>query len=111
MGHAMSKYARLLWRHNDTDQTIHLVDVLDMEDRAYQPRPLLGCMTDQDLLSRLFEPNKAQWLADDEWFVAVPQGAQSGAVFIGAWPDDQNDPKKYENPDGTYADGSEIPSP
>lgn len=105
------KYARFVWKHDDTDHTVHLVDVLDMAEAAYQPRPLLGCTTDDELLSKLFAPNKTQWVIDDEWFYETPQGVQSGAVFTGTWPDDQMVPLKYENPDGTYADGSEIPPP
>lgn len=109
MGLPMSKYARFIWRNEQSDHSIQLVDVIDMAV-SYPPLPLLGCDTYEKLLSKLFEPNKAQWVADDEWFVAVPDGVQSGAVFTGM-AGEESDPLKYENPDGTYADGTTIPKP
>lgn len=95
----MTKYARFVWKNNESDHTVHLVDVLDMNVAAYQPRPLLGCMTDEELLSKLFSANKDQWVTDDEWFAQVPDGVKNGATFIGTWPADQFDPSKYENPE------------
>ena len=107
----MSKYARFIWRHNDVDHITHLVDVVDMGVAAYQPCPLLGCTTDDELLSKLFAPNKAQWVADDEWFVRVPAGVQNSAIFIGV-AGEENDPSKYVNPDNTDGNGTPIePSP
>lgn len=101
----MSKYARFIWRNEISDHSIQLVDVIDITS-AYPPLPILGCNTAMELLSKLFEPNKAQWVADDEWFEQVPQGVHSCATFIGTWPADQFNDRAYVNPDGTYADGT-----
>ena len=98
----MTKYARFLWRHNEVDQTIHMVDVIDTAD--YHPRPTWG-QTDEELLSKLFEPNKAGWVADDEWFKQVPDGVQNGATFNGDEAADTMDATKYLNPDGTDGNG------
>ena len=91
----MTKYARFVWRNNESDHSIHLVDVVDVT--AACPRlPLIGCETEQQLLSKLFEPNKTQWVADDEWFQIVPNDVESGDTFVGIWPQDQMDSTKYE---------------
>lgn len=103
----MTKYARFLWKHNEVDQLVHLVDVLDAA--IYEPRPSWG-QTDDALLSRLFAPNKTQWLSDAEWFVAVPSGVQNGAFFVGK-SGEEMDPLKYINPDDTDGVGQPIPKP
>lgn len=77
--------------------------MLDLTDMlVYWPRPSWG-QTDADLLSKVFEPNKAAWEAAGQWFVTVPAGVQNGAVYNGLGYDD---PKNYSNPDGRLADGT-----
>lgn len=104
----MRKYARLIGRTGQNN-SIQLVDVIDLAQAVYPSLPWNGCETDDQLLSKLFAPNESLWRADDEWFEAVPQGCQSGATFTGAWPADQMNPSKYVNPDNTDGNGNPIP--
>ena len=104
----MSKYARFLWRHNEVDHSVHLVDLIDTS--VYEPRPSWG-QTDDALLSKIFEPNKDQWVADDEWFHQVPDACQPGATFLGEEgcpEEDYLNPDNYINPDGTNGAGIPI---
>jgi hypothetical protein len=80
-----------------------MTDMLDLASDAYQPRPLLGCTTDEELLSKLFAPNKESWVNAGQWFVEVTGGVQDGAVHTGT---DFSDPVSYLNPDGSDGNGN-----
>ena len=77
---------------------VRMYDITDTE--AYNPRPSWG-QTDEDLLSGVFSPNKAAWVAAGQWFAEVPPRVQDGAVHTGG---DYSDKASYLNPDGTTAE-------
>lgn len=106
----MSKYARFIWRNENSDHSIQLIDAIDLSSPAYPQLPALGCKNEAELLSKLYQPSEAQWRADDEWFLPVPSGVQDGATYVGA-PGDEANPINYHNPDGTYGDGTPISVP
>lgn len=91
----MSKYARMI----PIDGQHRVVDVVDTS--VYEPRPEWG-QTDEQLLGRIFAPNKDAWVEAGQWFVLVPLGVQNGAVHTGG---DFMDPATYLNPDGSNGDG------
>lgn len=91
----MTKYARPV----PVDAQTRMYDVFDTA--TIEPRPPWG-KTDDALLSRIFENQKAAWVKAGQWFVEVLQGVQDGAVHAG---DDHLDPASYLNPDGSDGNG------
>lgn len=101
---AMSKYARPV-DHSKNATDIRMLDVIDTA--IYSPRPEWG-QTDDGLLSKIFAPEKAKWVAAGTWFVTVPNGVQPGARFAGK---DYLDAASYLNPDGSNGNGEFPPPP
>ena len=90
------KYGRPV-NHGDADGKRRMIDVVDL------PETLPVWAEDADAwLSRMYQNQKAGWLAAGEWFVAVPNGVRPCAVHTGS---DYTDPLSYLNPDGTGGDG------
>lgn len=90
-----------------TDSTQRIYDVVDTS--VYNPRPAWA-VNDDDLLQGLFQPNVAAWQATNQWFVRIPAGVKSGAVYLGGG-QGTTDASQYINPDNTDGNGAAIQSP
>lgn len=91
------KYARFVDHSNLGDGSdIRTIDIVDTS--VYVPRPTWGT-TDEELLNRMFAPNKAAWVDAGAWFTPIPDALSNGSQYLGG---DKSDLYNYTDLSGNY---------